>query len=117
MKIIHYYSFVSLYAGHQCAGALPSAGLPFHAGRDRAALPQLPGGAADGAGEPRRAPHSDRESELRRREGDGGKEVLWLVNSNARTREKAKEISKSRIPNFPNLLGLVLGCIEAKFCK
>ena len=28
-----------------------------------------------------------------------------------------KEISKSRIPNFPNFLGFVLGCIEAKFCK
>ena len=35
--------------------------------------------------------------------------VIWLVNSNARTREKAKEISKSRIPNFP---GLVLFCID-----
>ena len=43
--------------------------------------------------------------------------VLWAVNSNARTGEKAKEISKSQIPIFPNLLGLVLGCIEAKFCK
>ena len=43
--------------------------------------------------------------------------VLWPVNSNARTGEKAKEISKSQIPNFPNFLGLVLGCIEAKFCK
>ena len=43
--------------------------------------------------------------------------VRWLVDSNARTREKAKEISKSRIPNFPNFLGLVLGCIEAKLCK
>ena len=43
--------------------------------------------------------------------------VTWPVNSNARTREKAKEISKSRIPNFPNFLGLVLGCIKAKFCK
>ena len=43
--------------------------------------------------------------------------VRWPVNSNARTGEKAKEISKSRIPNFPNFLGLVLGCIEAKFCK
>ena len=46
-----------------------------------------------------------------------GNKVTWPVNSNARTREKAKEISKSRIPNFPNFLGLVLGCIEAKFCK
>ena len=46
-----------------------------------------------------------------------GNTVAWPVNSNARTREKAKEISKSRIPNFPNFLGLVLGCIEAKFCK
>ena len=46
-----------------------------------------------------------------------GAMVHWPVNSNARTREKAKEISKSRIPNFPNFLGLVLGCIEAKFCK
>ena len=43
--------------------------------------------------------------------------VLWPVNSNARTGEKAKEISKSQIPKFPNFLGLVLGCIEAKFCK
>ena len=43
--------------------------------------------------------------------------VIWAVNSNAGTGEKAKEISKSRIPNFPNFLGLVLGCIEAKFCK
>ena len=41
----------------------------------------------------------------------------WPVNSNASTREKAEEISKSRIPNFPNFLWLVLGCIEAKFCK
>ena len=38
---------------------------------------------------------------------------LWPVNSNARTGEKAKEISKSRNPKFPNFLGLVLGCIEA----
>ena len=37
----------------------------------------------------------------------------WPVNSNAGTGEKAKEISKSQIPNFPNFLGLVLGCIEA----
>ena len=44
--------------------------------------------------------------------------VTWLANSNARTWEKAKEISKSRIPDFPlNLSGLVLGCIEAKFCE
>ena len=43
--------------------------------------------------------------------------VFWAVNSNARTGEKAKEISKSRIPNFPNFFGLVLGCIEAKICK
>ena len=43
--------------------------------------------------------------------------VLWPRNSNARTGTMAKEISKSRIPNFPNFLGLVLGCIEAKFCK
>ena len=42
---------------------------------------------------------------------------VWPVNSNARTGEKAKEISKFQIPNFPNFLGLVLGCIEAKFCK
>ena len=28
--------------------------------------------------------------------------VNWPANSNARTREKAKEISKFRIPNFPN---------------
>ena len=41
----------------------------------------------------------------------------WPLISNARTGEKAKEISKSRIPIFPNFLGLVLGCIEAKFCK
>ena len=33
----------------------------------------------------------------------------WPQNSNSRTREKAKEISKSRIPNFP---GLVLFCID-----
>ena len=39
--------------------------------------------------------------------------LSWPVNSNARTREKAKEISKSRIPNFPvNLSGLVLFCID-----
>ena len=39
--------------------------------------------------------------------------VDWPVNSNARTREKAKETSKSRIPNFPvNLSGLVLFCID-----
>ena len=44
-------------------------------------------------------------------------EVPWPLISNARTGEKAKEISKSQIPNFPNFLGLVLGCIEAKFCK
>ena len=43
--------------------------------------------------------------------------VLWPLISNARTGEKAKEISKSKIPIFPNFLGLVLGCIEAKFCK
>jgi len=43
--------------------------------------------------------------------------VNWPANSNARTREKAKEISKSRIPNFPNFLGLVLGCIEANLWK
>ena len=46
---------------------------------------------------------------------------IWKVNwppiSNALTGEKAKEISKSRFPVFPNFLGLVLGCIEAKFCK
>ena len=41
----------------------------------------------------------------------------WPLISNGRTREKAKEISKSQIPIFPNFLGLVLGCIEAKFCK
>ena len=44
-------------------------------------------------------------------------QVPWLVHSNAGTGEKAKGSSKSRIPNFPNFLGLVLGCIEAKFCK
>ena len=33
----------------------------------------------------------------------------WPVNSNARTREKEIEISKSQIPNFP---GLVLFCID-----
>ena len=43
--------------------------------------------------------------------------VCWPLISNARTGEKAKEISKSQIPIFPNFLGLVLGCIEAKFCK
>ena len=43
--------------------------------------------------------------------------VTWPLISNARTGEKAKEISKSQIPIFPNFLGLVLGCIEAKFCK
>ena len=41
----------------------------------------------------------------------------WPLISNARTGEKAKEISKFKIPIFPNFLGLVLGCIEAKFCK
>ena len=30
---------------------------------------------------------------------------------------RAEEISKSRFPVFPKFLGLVLGCIEAKFCK
>ena len=43
--------------------------------------------------------------------------VIWPPISNALTGEKAKEISKSRFPVFPNFLGLVLGCIEAKFCK
>ena len=43
--------------------------------------------------------------------------VTWPPISNALTGEKAKEISKSRFPVFPNFLGLVLGCIEAKFCK
>ena len=43
--------------------------------------------------------------------------VTWPLISNARTGEKAKEISKSRILNFPNFLGLVLGCIEAEFCE
>ena len=43
--------------------------------------------------------------------------VIRPLISNARTGEKAKEISKSQIPIFPNFLGLVLGCIEAKFCK
>ena len=43
--------------------------------------------------------------------------VPWPLISNARTGEKAKEISKSQIRIFPNFLGLVLGCIEAKFCK
>ena len=43
--------------------------------------------------------------------------VLWPPISNALTGEKAKEISKSRFPVSPNFLGLVLGCIEAKFCK
>ena len=33
----------------------------------------------------------------------------WPQNSNSRTREKAKDISKSRIPNFP---GLVPFCID-----
>ena len=41
----------------------------------------------------------------------------WPPISNALTGEKAKEISKSRFPVFPNFLGLVLGCIVAKFCK
>ena len=36
-------------------------------------------------------------------------EVYWPLISNARTGEKAKEISKSQIPIFPNFLGLVLG--------
>ena len=37
----------------------------------------------------------------------------WPANSNARTWEMAKEISKSRIPNSPvNLSGLVLFCID-----
>ena len=52
-----------------------------------------------------------------RGEPGGGAKVSWLVNSNAGTGKKAKEISKSQIPNFPNFLGLVLGCIEAKYCK
>ena len=43
--------------------------------------------------------------------------VPWPPISNALTGVKAKEISKSRFPVFPNFLGLVLGCIEAKFCK
>ena len=43
--------------------------------------------------------------------------VPWPLISNARTGEKAKEISKSQIPIFLNFLGLVLGCIEAKFGK
>ena len=43
--------------------------------------------------------------------------VIWPSISNALTGVRAKEISKSRFPVFPNFLGLVLGCIEAKFCK
>ena len=43
--------------------------------------------------------------------------VPWPSISNALTGVRAKEISKSRYPVFPNFLGLVLGCIEAKFCK
>ena len=43
--------------------------------------------------------------------------VFWPPISNALTGVKAKEISESRFPVFPNFLGLVLGCIEAKFCK
>ena len=50
------------------------------------------------------------------RDGEGAN-VLWPLISNARTGEKAREISKSQIPIFPKFLGLVLGCIEAKFCK
>ena len=40
-------------------------------------------------------------------------EVYWPPISNALTGVRAKEISKSRFPVFPNFLGLVLGCIEA----
>ena len=49
----------------------------------------------------------------------GGKcvEGAWPSISNALTGVRAKEISKYRFPVFPNFLGLVLGCIEAKFCK
>ena len=43
--------------------------------------------------------------------------VLWPSISNALTGVRAKEISKSRFPVFPNFSGLDLGCIEAKFCK
>ena len=42
---------------------------------------------------------------------------IWPSISNALTGVRAKEISKFRFPVFPNFLGLVLGCIEAKFCK
>ena len=47
----------------------------------------------------------------------GAPEGSWPSISNALTGVRAKEISKSRFPVFPNFLGLVLGCIEAKFCK
>ena len=46
-----------------------------------------------------------------------GAMLIWPPISNALTGAQAKEISKSRFPVFPNFLGLVLGCIEAKFCK
>ena len=47
----------------------------------------------------------------------GADKESWPPISNALTGVRAKEISKSRFPVFPNFLGLVLGCIEAKFCK
>ena len=44
--------------------------------------------------------------------------VAWpLISFMPGAGEKAEEISKSQISIFPNFLGLVLGCIEAKFCK
>ena len=41
--------------------------------------------------------------------------VCWPVKFKCQDQGKAKETSKSRNPNFPNFLGLVLGCTEAKF--